>query len=62
MATIQPSIEYLSTGANRQTAAADWSPCGLLAFGADSNIALWAPSVRCIVPLSESLLTDKEVV
>ncbi|GJC82012.1 elongator complex protein 2 [Colletotrichum liriopes] len=44
MTAIQPSIEYLSTGANRQTAVADWSPCGLLAFGADSNIALWAPS------------------
>ncbi|OLN84991.1 Elongator complex protein 2 [Colletotrichum chlorophyti] len=44
MAVSQPSIEYLSTGANRQTAVADWSSCGLLAFGADSNIALWAPS------------------
>ncbi|PNP83206.1 hypothetical protein FNYG_03528 [Fusarium nygamai] len=37
------SIEYLSSGANRQTAVADWSHCGILAFGADINIALWRP-------------------
>ncbi|EGX92408.1 RNA polymerase II Elongator subunit [Cordyceps militaris CM01] len=37
------SIEYLSAGANRQTAVADWSRGGLLAFGADTNIALWVP-------------------
>ncbi|ODA84096.1 hypothetical protein RJ55_02614 [Drechmeria coniospora] len=37
------SVEYLTTGANRQTAAADWSRSGLLAFGADVNIALWRP-------------------
>ncbi|OAA54207.1 RNA polymerase II Elongator subunit [Cordyceps fumosorosea ARSEF 2679] len=37
------SVEYLSAGANRQTAVADWSRSGLLAFGADTNIALWAP-------------------
>ncbi|KAI0977437.1 WD40-repeat-containing domain protein [Xylaria arbuscula] len=36
-------IEYLSVGANRHTAAADWSHHGLVAFGADSNIALWRP-------------------
>ncbi|KAI0398071.1 WD40-repeat-containing domain protein [Xylariaceae sp. FL0594] len=35
--------EYLSIGANRQTAVADWSRDGLVAFGADSNIALWRP-------------------
>jgi elongator complex protein 2 len=39
------SIEYLSSGANRQTAVADWSQCGILAFGADINIALWRPLV-----------------
>ncbi|KAI0193924.1 WD40-repeat-containing domain protein [Xylaria flabelliformis] len=39
--TIQ--IEYLSVGANRHTAVADWSQDGLIAFGADSNIALWRP-------------------
>ncbi|KGQ04313.1 Elongator complex protein 2 [Beauveria bassiana D1-5] len=34
---------YLSAGANRQTAVADWSRGGLLAFGADTNVAFWAP-------------------
>ncbi|KAH9241528.1 hypothetical protein K456DRAFT_1718209 [Colletotrichum gloeosporioides 23] len=62
MATIQPSIEYLSTGANRQTAAADWSPCGLLAFGADSNIALWAPSSENAEGITTLLSGHKEVV
>lgn len=45
MTETQVSVEYLATGANRQTAVADWSSSGVLAFGADSNIALWAPSV-----------------
>ncbi|KAI0167141.1 WD40 repeat-like protein [Hypoxylon sp. FL1284] len=36
-------IEYLSAGANRQTAAADWSDDGIVAFGADTNVALWRP-------------------
>ncbi|KAI1422164.1 WD40-repeat-containing domain protein [Xylaria sp. FL1777] len=36
-------IEYLSVGANRHTAVADWNQDGLVAFGADSNIALWRP-------------------
>ncbi|KAI0447526.1 WD40-repeat-containing domain protein [Xylaria telfairii] len=36
-------VEYLSVGANRHTAVADWSQDGLVAFGADSNIALWRP-------------------
>ena len=40
------SVEYLSTGANRQTAVADWSVSGVLAFGADDNVALWRPKVR----------------
>lgn len=35
--------EYLSIGANRQTAVADWSTDGVVAFGADTNIALWRP-------------------
>lgn len=38
-------IEYLSVGANRQTAAGDWSIDGTVAFGADTNIALWRPNV-----------------
>ncbi|GAO17165.1 hypothetical protein UVI_02031040 [Ustilaginoidea virens] len=40
------SVEYLSVGANRQTCVADWSATGLLAFGADVNIALWRPAVE----------------
>lgn len=39
------SAQYLSTGANRQTSIADWSRDGLVAFGADSNVALWEPAV-----------------
>lgn len=45
------STEYLSTGANRQTAVADWSSDGLVAFGADNNVALWEPTVG---PLGQS--------
>ncbi|KAL0779605.1 hypothetical protein CaCOL14_004089 [Colletotrichum acutatum] len=62
MAGTQPSIEYLSTGANRQTAVADWSPCGLLAFGADCNIALWAPSSQNAEGITTLLSGHKEVV
>ncbi|OHE91080.1 WD repeat domain-containing protein [Colletotrichum orchidophilum] len=57
-----PSIEYISTGANRQTAVADWSPCGLLAFGADCNIALWAPSSENAEGIKTLLSGHKEVV
>jgi hypothetical protein len=41
--------EYISIGGNRSPAAADWDVEGvkLLAFGADNNIALWDPLVRC---------------
>lgn len=39
------STEYLSTGSNRQTAVADWSRGGVIAFGADVNVALWKPTV-----------------
>lgn len=46
MADGEITVDYLSAGANRQTAVADWGADGLLAFGADSNIALWKPSVR----------------
>ncbi|KAI9149245.1 Elongator complex protein 2 [Paramyrothecium foliicola] len=38
--------EYLAAGANRQTVVADWSATGLLAFGADVNVALWHPSAN----------------
>lgn len=36
--------EYISAGANRHSAASDWSAdSGVLAYGADRNIALWQP-------------------
>lgn len=36
--------EYYSVGGNRHSNAADWSPTsGLLAFGADQNVAIWKP-------------------
>ncbi|TEA11835.1 Elongator complex protein 2 [Colletotrichum sidae] len=57
-----PAVEYLSTGANRQTAAADWSPSGLLAFGADSNVALWAPSSENAEGITVLLSGHKDVV
>ncbi|SZF01640.1 unnamed protein product [Blumeria hordei] len=40
---LQVSADYLSAGANRHSSAADWDASGLLAFGADRNIALWEP-------------------
>ena len=46
MDEVEVGIEYLSVGANRHTAVADWNEDGLVAFGADSNIALWRPDVR----------------
>ncbi|KAI1407264.1 WD40 repeat-like protein [Hypoxylon sp. FL1857] len=39
----QVGVEYLSAGANRHTAVADWNDNGIVAFGADSHIALWRP-------------------
>ncbi len=36
---------YLSAGANRYAAAADWRDDGLVAFGSDSNVCLWDPKV-----------------
>lgn len=36
---------YLSAGANRYAAAADWGENGLVAFGSDTNVCLWDPTV-----------------
>ena len=36
---------YLAAGANRHPSAADWDESGVLAYGADRNIALWRPRV-----------------
>lgn len=46
MTGVSVDVQYLSVGANRQTAAGDWSADGTVAFGADTNIALWRPNVR----------------
>lgn len=43
---------YLSAGANRYAGAADWSEDGLVAFGSDSNVCLWDPSVSLSLLLS----------
>jgi elongator complex protein 2 len=41
------ATDYISVGGNRYPAAADWdAQSGLLAFGADNNVALWEPTVR----------------
>lgn len=38
--------EYLAAGGNRHPSAADWDlGSGLLAFGADRNLAIWSPLV-----------------
>lgn len=43
-------VRYLSAGANRHTAVADWSEDGIVAFGADCNVALWRPNVGLSPP------------
>ena len=46
MAPIKAESSYLAAGANRHPAAADWDVLsGLLAFGADRNVAIWRPQV-----------------
>lgn len=43
------TTEYISVGGNRHPAAADWNlHSGLLAFGADNNVALWDPTVSSL--------------
>ncbi|EFY88783.1 elongator protein 2 [Metarhizium acridum CQMa 102] len=56
------SVEYLSAGANRQTSVADWSKTGLLAFGADVNIALWRPAAQPPRGIESILSGHKETV
>ncbi|KAK0652242.1 RNA polymerase II elongator-like protein [Cercophora newfieldiana] len=43
MTEVKIDTRYLSAGANRYAAAADWGEDGLVAFGADSNVCLWNP-------------------
>lgn len=40
------TTDYISAGGNRHPTAADWDvQSGVLAFGADNNVALWDPRV-----------------
>lgn len=40
------TTDYISAGGNRHPGAADWDvETGVLAFGADNNVALWDPLV-----------------
>ena len=42
--------EHIAVGGNRHPSAADWDPIsGLLAYGADCNVALWLPLVLQIL-------------
>ncbi|KND93441.1 Elongator complex protein 2, partial [Tolypocladium ophioglossoides CBS 100239] len=56
------SAEYLAAGANRQTAVADWSQSGQLAFGADVNVALWRPCLDPPTGVGKILSGHKETV
>ncbi|KAL4914273.1 6-phosphofructo-2-kinase-domain-containing protein [Aspergillus aurantiobrunneus] len=41
---VSVAAEYISVGGNRHPAAADWDvQTGILAYGADNNVALWDP-------------------
>lgn len=59
MANWVPEVEYLSTGANRHGAVADWSVDGVLAFGADANVALWKPEVSSAASICRGNLANK---
>jgi hypothetical protein len=43
---VQVSSEYISIGCNRTAHAACWGHNGLVAFGADTLIALYSPLVK----------------
>ncbi|KAI1377446.1 WD40 repeat-like protein [Hypoxylon crocopeplum] len=62
MDNYQVGIEYLSVGANRHTAVADWSQDGIVAYGADSNLALWRPHSSRPSGVTSLLSGHKDVV
>ncbi|KAK8038148.1 hypothetical protein PG994_014915 [Apiospora phragmitis] len=62
MNEVEVGIEYLSVGANRHTAVADWNEDGLVAFGADSNIALWQPNDAAVKGVSHLLAGHSDTV
>lgn len=50
------TTDYISVGANRHPAAADWDKqLDVLAFGADNNVALWSPRVYAMLPIISTL-------
>ena len=52
---VEVSTDYIAVGGNRHPAAADWDAVtGLLAFGADRNVALWDPLVVALFLLSNT--------
>ena len=52
---------YIAAGGNRHPSAADWDAhTGLLAFGADRNVALWSPSVLCCYSVCSVLAKDTD--
>jgi elongator complex protein 2 len=58
-ANLDVAVGYLSAGANRQTGVADWNQDGTLAFGADSNICLWRPTVTTTRTCFKSIETHQ---
>ncbi len=58
MTDVSVEVGYLAVGANRQTAAADWSLDGTLCFGAGVNLALWRPTVCEIRMLQSTPVRD----
>ena len=45
-------LNYIAVGGNKHPAAADWDPrTGIVAYGSQSNIALWDPPVTIISPI-----------
>ncbi|KAI1447147.1 WD40 repeat-like protein [Annulohypoxylon stygium] len=62
MDNYQVGVEYLSAGANRHTAVADWGEEGIVAFGADSLVALWRPHNTTPRGVTNLLSGHKDVV
>lgn len=58
---VHAHAEYVAAGGNRHPAAADWDiETGLLAYGSDSNVALWKPVVSAIDIYSGAILKPGE--
>ena len=55
---IDCKLDYIAAGGNRHPSAADWdAESGLLAYGADRNVALWSPLVLHLL-ISHASPTD----